>query len=325
MTVTQTIGRVNTTPTPITVDPASPSTSNHYRNTVHTTALAALPTLVTRVVYACDQQFPPVTTAGVRRWLDAYGYPTTKEQRPYVSKLVNAWRKARNIGDTGSQLALTPERLVELDEIALRANDYADVESAAPVDVQSPESVAPVDVQPTAVEPSTTETTTPVDVQPTAVPVKAFPRWPLVILALGAFVAVWSGWVGIGRLTGFGLVNLLPGIVDDGGWSTIDTSITLPLGVEAYGAFALAAFLSGRIPQRARTFAGWSALGSLIVGAAGQAAYHLLVSHPQWLTVNADGTLSAPAQIVVAVSCLPVAVLGMGAALAHMVRTPDAR
>lgn len=148
-----------------------------------------------------------------------------------------------------------------------------------------------------------------------------FPRWPLLVLAAGAFVAVWSGWVGLGRLTGFGLVNLLPGFVPDGSWSTLDTAITLPLGVEAYGAFALAAFLSGRIPARARRFAAWSAAGSLIVGAAGQASYHLLVSHPAWLTTAADGTLSAPVPIVIAVSTLPVAVLGMGATLAHLVRT----
>ena len=30
------------------------------------------------------------------------------------------------------------------------------------------------------------------------------PSWPLLILALPAAVAVWSGWIGIGKLTGFG-------------------------------------------------------------------------------------------------------------------------
>lgn len=161
----------------------------------------------------------------------------------------------------------------------------------------------------------------PVPPQVPALDPKPFPRWPLLVLAAGAFVAVWSGWVGLGRLTGFGLVNLLPGFVPDGSWSTLDTAITLPLGVEAYGAYALASFLSGRIRARARRFAGWSAAGSLLVGAMGQASYHLLVSHPAWLTTGPDGTLSAPVPVVVAVSTLPVAVLGMGAALAHLMRT----
>ena len=49
--------------------------------------------------------------------------------------------------------------------------------------------------------------------------------------------------------------------------------------------------------------------------------YHLLASHPAWLTTGPDGTLSAPVPVVVAVSTLPVAVLGMGAALAHLMRT----
>src|ERR1039457_6072149 len=35
--------------------------------------------------------------------------------------------------------------------------------------------------------------------------------WPLLILALPAAVAVWSGWVGIGQMTGFGQVPPLPG------------------------------------------------------------------------------------------------------------------
>jgi hypothetical protein len=46
-------------------------------------------------------------------------------------------------------------------------------------------------------------------------------------------------------------------------------------------------------------------------GAGGQIAYHLLA---------AAGVTAAPWQITTAVACLPVAVLGMGAALAHLVR-----
>ena len=137
--------------------------------------------------------------------------------------------------------------------------------------------------------------------------------WPIVLLALPAFVAIWSGWVGLGGLTGFGMVDLLPGIVDPGSWATIDSAITLPIGVETYGAYALYVWLSGRVPDRARRFARWSAIGSLAVGALGQVAYHLLV---------ASGATAAPWWITMLVACLPVAVLGMGAALAHLVRNP---
>ncbi|MEU8182971.1 ABC transporter permease [Micromonospora sp. NPDC049047] len=135
--------------------------------------------------------------------------------------------------------------------------------------------------------------------------------WPVVLLALPAFVAIWSGWVGLGGLTGFGIVHPLPGIWDS---FSINSAITLPIGVETYGAYALYVWLSGRVPERARRFAKWSALGSLAIGALGQVAYHLL---------EAAGITSAPWWITTAVACLPVAVLGMGAALAHLVRTHD--
>jgi hypothetical protein len=135
-------------------------------------------------------------------------------------------------------------------------------------------------------------------------------RWPLVLLALPAFVAVWSGWVGLGELTGFGIVHPLPGIADG---FAINSAITLPIGVETYAAFALRAWLSGQVPPPARRFAKWSAIGSLVLGALGQVAYHLL---------SAGGVTSAPWQITTVVACLPVAVLGMGAALAHLLHNP---
>lgn len=131
--------------------------------------------------------------------------------------------------------------------------------------------------------------------------------WPLLLLAAPAFVAIWSGWVGLGDLTGFGVVHPLPGIAND---FTLNTAITLPIGVETYAAFALRVWLSGTAPAPARRFARWSALGSLALGAAGQIAYHLMA---------AAGITSAPWQITAAVACLPVAVLGMGAALAHLI------
>jgi hypothetical protein len=132
-------------------------------------------------------------------------------------------------------------------------------------------------------------------------------RWPLVLLAIPAFVAVWSGWVGLGELTGFGVVHPLPGIADR---FSINSAITLPIGVETYAAYALRAWLSGYLPARARRFAKWSAIGSLTLGALGQVAYHLL---------SAAHVMRAPWQITTVVACLPVAVLGMGAALAHLI------
>jgi hypothetical protein len=136
----------------------------------------------------------------------------------------------------------------------------------------------------------------------------AVPSWPLLVLALPAAVAVWSGWVGIGRMTGFGQVHPLPGIWDG---FHLDTAVTLPIGVEAYAAYALRAWLNTgpRVSTRTRRFARWSAIGSLIVGMAGQIAYHLLAQ------TNAH---RAPWLITTAVACLPVLVLGMGATLAHL-------
>jgi hypothetical protein len=135
--------------------------------------------------------------------------------------------------------------------------------------------------------------------------------WPVLLLALPAFVAIWSGWVSLGELSGFGIVHPLPGIADS---LTINTAITLPIGVETYAAYALWVWLSGRAPQAARKFARASAIGSLIFGAAGQVTYHLMAA--------AEMT-SAPWQITAAVACLPVAVLGMGAALAHLLHSTD--
>jgi len=137
---------------------------------------------------------------------------------------------------------------------------------------------------------------------------RAVRSWPLLVLAAPAAVAVWSGWVGIGRLTGFGLVHPLPGIWDS---LRIDTAVTLPVGVEAYAAYALRAWLarSRQVSRRTRWFAGWSAAASLLLGMAGQVAYHLLAQ---------AGATRAPWGITTAVSCLPVLVLGMGAALAHL-------
>jgi hypothetical protein len=134
--------------------------------------------------------------------------------------------------------------------------------------------------------------------------------WPLLVLAAPAAAEVWSGWVGIAQKTGFGLVSPLPGILPS---LHLDTSITLPVGVEAYAAYALRAWLAdGRsVSGRTRRFAKWSAICSFALGMAGQVAYHLLAQ---------AGTARAPWPVTTIVSCLPVLVLAMGTALAHMLR-----
>lgn len=143
---------------------------------------------------------------------------------------------------------------------------------------------------------------------------KRRPRsWPLLLLTLPAFVSIWGGWVDMGRLTGFGVVHPFPGIpgLDE---VAVNMAITLPVSLETYAAYALYVWLSGAVPPLARAFAKWSAIGSLALGAAGQIAYHLMV---------AAGITIAPWQITTVVACLPVAVLGMGAALRHLVHAEE--
>src|SRR6202042_2560532 len=74
-----------------------------------------------------------------------------------------------------------------------------------------------------------------------AQPGRTIRSWPLLVLAAPAAAEVWSGWVGIAQKTRFGLVSPLPGI-----WPSLhlDTAIALPVGVEAYAAYALRAWLA---------------------------------------------------------------------------------
>lgn len=136
-------------------------------------------------------------------------------------------------------------------------------------------------------------------------------RWPLILIASPAAVAIWSGWVGLAGMCGFGLVQPLPGIVP---WH-LDTRITLSIGVEAYAAYALGVWISPKdIPAAARSFAKRSATGSLLLGMGGQVIFHLLA---------AAHRTAAPWLVVMAVSCLPVAVLGFGAGLTHLLRADE--
>lgn len=136
-------------------------------------------------------------------------------------------------------------------------------------------------------------------------------RWPLVLIASPAAVAIWSGWVGLGGLCGFGPIHPLPGIA---GGVVINTAITLPVGVEAYGAYALRAWLTPGVPGRAQRFARRSAIGALALGMCGQVIYHLL---------SAAHAARAPWPVVMLVSCIPVITLGFGAALTHLLRAFD--
>ena len=127
--------------------------------------------------------------------------------------------------------------------------------------------------------------------------------WPILIVAASAFVAVWSGWVGLGKMTGFGTMDLLPGFTREGGSAllSINTAIALPLGIEAYAGYALRSFLNGRGSRRTRFFAAISGFTALILGAFGQVAYHLLAN---------SGQTKAPNEVTIFVSCLPVFCIG---------------
>jgi hypothetical protein len=134
--------------------------------------------------------------------------------------------------------------------------------------------------------------------------------WPLLIIGLAAAVAVWSGWVGLGQMTGFGVISLLPGIWDG---LRINTAVVLPVSVEAYAAYALRIWLGIKPTTHTRRtlrFARNSAIISLVIGAVAQVAYHLM---------SAAGYTRAPWPIVMLVAIVPVAVLGLASALAKLV------
>ncbi|HEY9415785.1 MAG TPA: hypothetical protein VIQ30_13560 [Pseudonocardia sp.] len=156
-----------------------------------------------------------------------------------------------------------------------------------------------------ALETAETPAPTPAASQPSA---KTPRPWPLAFIGLAAAVAVWSGWVGLGEMAGFGPVNLLPGIGT--GW-TINSAVVLPLSVEAYAAYALRVWLAtSRHSHRTITFASRSTITSLVVGGAAQVVYHLL---------SASGYTKAPWPVTMLVSLVPVLVLGLASALAKLV------
>jgi hypothetical protein len=133
--------------------------------------------------------------------------------------------------------------------------------------------------------------------------------WPLAFIALAAAVAVWGGWVRLGELTGFGPINVLPGI---GNGLVIDTAVVLPLSVEFYGAYALRVLLaSGGLSEKTKNFARWSFITSLVVGGAAQIASHVM---------GAASVTTAPWWVTTLVACVPVLVVGLATGLATLVR-----
>jgi hypothetical protein len=192
-------------------------------------------------------------------------------------------------------------------------------ETEAPVPEPVEPSLPPVVTPPAAPEPSPAAAVTVRHQEPIAAiaaPVEIVSPlrvWPVWLLMLPASVAIWSGWVGLGQMAGFGPVRLLPGIADQ---VVINSAITLPIGMETYAAYALYVWLSGKARGKARRMARNSAIAAMAVGALGQIAYHVMA---------AANVGVAPWWITAGVACLPVAVLGMGAALAHMVRAESER
>jgi hypothetical protein len=150
----------------------------------------------------------------------------------------------------------------------------------------------------------------PADAVPGSVPTK---RSLVMLWAIGsgAFVAVWSGWVGLGSMCGFGIVHLLPGI-----WNSfeVNTSITLPFSMEMYGALAMRYWLDPSLNKSTRHFAFVTAIAALVFAFCGQVGYHIM---------NAHHVTTAPWPVVAAVSCVPVITIGLGSGLMHMVRLSD--
>ena len=103
-----------------------------------------------------------------------------------------------------------------------------------------------------------------------------------------------------------------PPAARDLGRLSLNTAITLPVGVEAYGAYALGAWLAPGAPEQARVVrppVRGRGPGSSACSA--RSIYHLLA---------AAHATRAPWPVVVLVSCLPVVTLGFGAALTHLLR-----
>lgn len=290
--------------------PESRATRPTTPDPVHQTALTALPTKDARVLYACavlGQAGADVYPRDVIEWLAPYG---VEAKRQRTSKILNAWKRGDTrplpteaTGDIEDDTADLPE-LDEATQAGLEAIRY-------PSDFPPP--VSPGDTDGHGATPPGGDTLTRATPAPTPSPDRPPSVWPLYLLALPAMVAIWGGWVTLGSMTGFDAVHPLPGIWDQ---ATVNSSIMLPFGVEVYAGYALHAWLSHRVVNTARTFARWSAIGSVLLGMAGQITVHLL---------TAARMAIAPWGVTAVVSCIPGLILLLGVALAVLIRREHRR
>lgn len=230
-------------------------------------------------------------TAGLDRVRSALATGQARPGRPTLAHITGA---------TEHQIR---KALTTLQQERASAGETEEPQQIATLPSDQTPTVEPAATPPTstnAAEPFTTDAPRPTSRRP--------PSWPLVIIGLAAAISVWSGWVGLGQLAGFGMIQPLPGVWDD---LHINTAVVLPISVEAYAAYALRCWLTARaITPRARTFARRSAFTSLVIGAAAQIAFPLM---------TAAGFHQAPWPVTVGVATIPVIVLGLAIALANLI------
>lgn len=134
---------------------------------------------------------------------------------------------------------------------------------------------------------------------------KSRAMWPLYLISVGAVLAVWSGWVELGAMCGFGIEQPLYGV-----WNglKINAAISLPLSMEAYGFYAMGFWFDPDEAEGVRKYARWTTILAYTLGFLAQATYHVLAAmHMQ----------HAPIPVVVFVSGVPVATICVAGGLLH--------
>jgi hypothetical protein len=129
-------------------------------------------------------------------------------------------------------------------------------------------------------------------------------------VAAPMLVSTWSGWVGLGTMCGFGIIQPFPGI---SGFE-LDTRITLPMGSEFYMIIGMSYAISRGTTRTARRFAAWSTGFALVQSLAAQVAYHYM---------HSQGVDDAPWGVIVAVSASLVLTLASAMMLYHLSSEPE--